>query len=178
MHPGFGIGAEEPRDVALNVRGSDAAAVFGQKAIAFGEDGCERPACVGPLVDDLFEDTRVGMLRDETCAEHFKTFASDLFDDGSIVHKPPATEGHEVIEFSREDAEFVLIFAAENADEKTVGRKITAKIFEGAQIGAADGVAGETDSRIDLFTDADHEGERQAQFAAGGENGVAEQQAI
>src|SRR5882724_3569124 len=61
-----------------------------------------------------------------------------------------------------------------NFREKTVGRKIAAKIFEGAEIGSADGVACETDSRIDLLANADHQGERQTQFAASGKHGVAQ----
>lgn len=178
IHPGFGIGAEEAGDVALDVAASDGAAIFGQEAIIFREDGRESSARVGPFVDDLLEDAGVGMLRDEAGAEHFDALARDFFNDRGVVHEPPAAEGHEVVEFSGEDAEFVLIFAAENASEKTVRGKITAEIFESDKVSAADGVARKSDAGVHLFADADHERERKFQFVAGRKDSVAEQEAV
>ncbi len=129
-NPGFGVGAEQARDVALNVGASDGAAVFGKQAIAFGEDGREGAAGVGPFVDDLLENAGIGMLRNKTGAEHFDSFARDLLDDGGIVHEPPATEREQVVKLARVNAELMLIFAAEDADKKTIVWKIAAKIFE------------------------------------------------
>jgi hypothetical protein len=52
------------------------------------------------------------MLRNEAGAQHFDALAGNLFDDGRIIHEPPAAEGHEVAELSRINAQLVLIFAA------------------------------------------------------------------
>jgi len=107
----------------------------------FRENGREGPARIAPFVDDLFKNAGVGVLRDETCPEHFDAFARDLFDDRWIVHEPPAAERHQVAEFSRQNTEFMLILAAEHAYKKTIRGKIAAKTFKAAQIRSADRVA-------------------------------------
>lgn len=124
-----------------------------------GKNRSHGAARVQPFVNDLFENAGIRMLGDKTETEHFDALAGNFFDDRGIVQEPPAAEGHKVVEFAGVDAELVLIFAAEHADEKTVGRKIAAKILERAQIRAADGIAGKAQTRIHLFADSDHERE-------------------
>jgi len=97
------------------------------------------------------------MLRYKTCSKHFDALARNFLDDGRIVHESPATERHQVVELSRQDAEFMLVLAAQHTDEKAIGRKIAAKIFETAQICPADGIAAQTQSRINLFANTNHE---------------------
>ena len=174
----MGVGAEEAGDIALNIAAGDRAAIFGQEAIVVRENGRESAARVRPFVDDLLEDAGVGMLGNEAGAQHFDAFAGDFFNDGRVVHEPPAAKGHEVVEFSSEDAKLVLIFAAENANEKTIRGKFAAKSFESDEIRAANGVSRETDAGIDLFAYANHERKWKIEFATGGENGVAQQKAI
>ena len=171
IHPSFGVGTKEARNVPLNIGARDAAAVFGQKAIVLRENRRECSARIAPFVDDLLENAGVGMLRDETRPEHFDSLTSDLFDDRWIVHEPPAAERHEVAEFSSQDAKLMLIFAAENTDEKTVGRKIATEIFQAAQVRPANAVAAKAKPWIDLFADTNHQRKRQAQFATGRQDG-------
>ncbi len=83
---------------------------------------------VAPLVDQLFKDARVGVLRDEAQAEHFQPLACDFLHDGGVVEEPPAAEEHQVGEFAGQDAEFMLVFATEDADEKTVVRMVAADV--------------------------------------------------
>ena len=99
----------------MNVLASDFGAVGEQQLIGVCEDGSKRAARVVPFVDDLLEDARVRMLRDEAGSEQFDALASDFFDDRRIVEEPPAAERHQLIEFAGVDGEFVLIFAAEDA---------------------------------------------------------------
>src|SRR5215470_7478445 len=117
------------------------------------------------------------MLRNEAGAQHLNALARNFLDDGSVVHEPPAPEGKQVAELSRKYAEFVLIFAAQHADQKTVGGEITAEVLDGPHVGAADSVSGEADARIDLFADADHQGERERGFPASGKNRLLENSA-
>jgi hypothetical protein len=93
----------------------DFCAVSVKQLIGVRKDRSEGAAGVLPLVDDLFQDARVGMLRNKAGSQEFDTLSGDFFDDGGIVQEPPAAERHEVIEFARVDGEFVLIFAAEDA---------------------------------------------------------------
>src|SRR5262249_33585510 len=137
-------------------------------------DGPDDPPRVGPFVDDLLQNARVGMLRNEAGAQHLNALARNFLDDGSVVHEPPAPEGQQVAELSRKYAEFVLIFAAQHADEKTVGGKITAEVLDGPHVRASDSVSGKADARIDLFANTDHQGKRKRGFPAGGKNGLLE----
>ncbi len=92
-----------------------------------------------------------------------------------VVQKPPAAERQQVSKFSRDDAEFVLILAAQHADQETIVRKLKGDILNRAHIGAADSVAGKAQCRIDLAANADHQRHRQMEFPACGKNRFAEE---
>src|SRR5437660_4202590 len=57
--------------------------------------GDDLPAVI-PLVNDLIENSRIGMLRDEARAQQFHSHTRDLFDQQRIVHEPPAAKKHHV----------------------------------------------------------------------------------
>ena len=80
-----------------------------------GENWSQSSTRVSPLVDNLFEHSGVGMLRDEAGPQQFDPLSRNLFDHGRVVEEPPATKRHEIVEFSRVDTEFVLILPAEHA---------------------------------------------------------------
>src|SRR5712692_4214690 len=89
-----------------------------------------------PLVDQLFEYTRIGMLRDETRSQEFKAFARDLRNDGRVVEKPPTAKGHQVIELARGHTQFMLIFARQNSRQETHVRILCAQALQGADVRA------------------------------------------
>ena len=64
-----------------------------------------------PFINQLLQDARVGMLRDEACAQHFQALGGDLGDDRRIVEKPPAAERYQIAKLSRSDTKLVLVFA-------------------------------------------------------------------
>src|ERR1700683_4387865 len=103
-----------------------------------------------------------GMLRDEARPQQFQPLASNLFHGGRVIEEPPAAEGHEIVELSRIDAEFMLILTAENAHQKTIVRITAAQIFERSKVCSAHTVAGQSKPGIDLTAHANHQ--RQAQF--------------
>ena len=83
-----------------------------QQPIRIAEDARKNGTGVLPFINHLLQNTGVGMLRDKTGAEHFKTLPRDFFHNRGIVEEPPASEGHQVIEFSRIDAKFMLVLTA------------------------------------------------------------------
>src|SRR5688572_8176493 len=96
-----------------------------------------------PLVDDLVEHARVGMLRGETQAEQLQTHPGDFLDQERDVGEPPAAENVQVAKFSREDAKLVLVFPGENRAEEFVLRIGGAKVLKSGQVAQADAIAGE-----------------------------------
>src|SRR6266404_9805010 len=106
------------------------------------------------------------MLRNKTCSQHLDSLASDFLHDRGIVHKPPATEWHQVAELPRVNTKFVLVLPAKHTYQKTVGGKLAAQVLQRPQIRSAQGVSRQTQRRIDLLAHANHERERQIQFAA------------
>ena len=139
--PPLKIRAEKAVDVALDVLSAYLAAVPAHPSIGPRKNGGKSGARIPPLIDDLFEDARVGMLGDEAGSEQLDAFASDLFDDGWIVQEPPAPEGHQVIELSRIHAQLVLILAAQHADQEAVVRVTGTKVLQGTQVGLAGAIA-------------------------------------
>ena len=160
----------------MDVFAGDGAAIFGQGLVGIGEDRGHGAAGVAPLVNDLFEDAGVGVLGDEGGAQHFYAFPGDLFDDGRVIEEPPAAEGHELCELAGVDAEFVLVFAAEQTDEEPVIREFEAESFDGAEIGFAYAIAREFEGRVNEIADADHDRQGDVEFAAGGEDGFAQEE--
>src|SRR6185437_7378391 len=106
------------------------------------------------------------MLRDKAGSQHFNPFARDLFDNRRIIQKPPASEWQQVREFPGIDAEFVLILAAQNADQKAILREFGAEMLQCAEIRFSRGVARQPYGRVDLITGANHQRERNVEFAA------------
>src|SRR5262249_19172462 len=106
---------------------------------------------------------------------HLEPFTGDFFNDGRVVEEPPATEGKQIAELSRVDAQLVLVFATQDSDEETVVRKLRAKVFQTAQIRAAAAVPAGSQSRIDLASDADHERQGDVEVAAHRDDGFAQQ---
>src|ERR1700746_812680 len=105
------------------------------------------------------------MLRDKAGAEQFDALASDLFYDRRVVQKPPTPEGHQIIELASIDTQFVLILAAQYADQESVVGKIAAQILQGPQIRASYCVACQAKARIYLLAHSNHQGKRNVQFA-------------
>lgn len=169
------IGPEETVDVAANVVTSDTAAIFTQVLVAGGEDGREGAAGVAPFIDDLFEDSGVGVLRDEAGAEHFEALARHFLNDGRVVEEPPAAEREQIGEFTGVDAEFVLVFAAEEADEEAVLGEVEADALDGTEVRFADAVTGEFEIGVDEVADSDHERHGDTAGQADGEHGFAQE---
>src|SRR5512144_1986580 len=130
---------------------------------------------VSPFVNNLFQNARVGMLRNKACAQHFQPFPRHLFHNRWIVQEPPAAEGKQVSKFPGDNAEFVLILPAQQADQETIFRKLESDILNGTQIGASDAVAGKTQCRIDEAANSDHQRHWQVEFTARGQDGFAEE---
>ena len=168
----FEVPAEQPSYITFYVFARDRAAIVAQQLIGVGEDWPHRAPRVAPFIDHLFEHAGVGVLRDETGAQHFEAFPGHLFDDGGIVEEPPAAEGHKVGEFAGVDAELVLVLPAQDADEETVLGERNAKALNGAEVGFAYSVAGEFQGRVYQIADADHRRERDVALAANGQDGV------
>ena len=80
------------------------------------------------------------MLQRDAEADQFQAHACHFIDDFRHVGEPPATEDVQVAEFSREDAEFVLVFAGENGGEEFVFRILRAKILNRKEMAEADGI--------------------------------------
>src|SRR3954466_2692041 len=106
------------------------------------------------------------MLRDKTYPQHFDPLSRDLLHNRRIIQEPPATEGHEIVEFSRVYAEFVLVLAAEHAYQKPILWKIAAQAFERSQVRAAHCVSRPPDSRVPLPPYPNHQRQRQIKLAA------------
>ena len=104
----------------LNIVAPDAAPVFGEQPIRIGEDAGQNGAGILPFINQLLQNAGVRMLRDKGGSQHFKALLSDLFHNRRIIEKPPASEGHQVTEFSRTDAKFMLVFAAENTYQESI----------------------------------------------------------
>src|SRR5262245_18919444 len=74
--------AEEVAHVALDLGGGRFPAGLQQLAVLFGEHtGDDRPGMV-PLVDELFEDAGVGVLRRHAESEQIEAHPGHLFNDG------------------------------------------------------------------------------------------------
>src|SRR5438876_5939005 len=99
------------------------------------------------------------MLRNKTCSQHLDTLASDFLHDRGIVHKPPATEWHQVAELPRVNTKFVLILPAEHTHQKTIGGILAAQILQCSQVRSNHGISSQTQSRIDPLPHANHERE-------------------
>jgi len=65
----------------------------------------------------------------------------------------------------------VLIFVAEHAHQESIAGEVAAECFERAKIGAARSVARQSQRWVHLAPHADHERERDVEFAAGGQDG-------
>ena len=169
------IGAEQAVDVAADVVTGDATAIFAEILVAGGEDGREGAAGVAPFIDDLFEDAGVGVLRDEAGTEHFEAFAGHFFHDGRVVEEPPATEREQVGELAGVDAEFMLVFAAEEANEEAVFGEVEADSLDRAEVRFADAVTGEFEVGVDEVADADHERHGDTAGQADGEDRFAQE---
>src|SRR6266850_4229220 len=87
-----------------------------------------------PLVDQLFEYTRIGMLRDKTRSQEFQAFARDLRNDGRVVEKPPTAKWHQVIELPRGHTQFMLVFARQNSREETHVMILSANSLQGSHV--------------------------------------------
>ena len=64
------------------------------------------------------------MLGNEAGSQQFYAFARDLFNHGGIIQEPPASKGHQIAEFPCVHATFVLVLAAQHADQKAILGKV------------------------------------------------------
>ena len=108
---GLKIAAEQGGCIPLNVLQTDFSSRPGRPAIHLRHDAGNDLATVIPFIDQLVQNTGIGMLRHECPAEQLKPHLGDFSDQAGIVEKPPATERHQIAELPRHDAEFMLIFA-------------------------------------------------------------------
>jgi len=154
MNPVFKIAAEQSMDIALHVFNPDGPAIGNQQFVGLSQNRTDGAAGVAPFVDDLFKHAGIGMLWNEARPQHFKALTRDLLDNRRIVQKPPAAEGQEVSELACNHTEFVLILAAQHADQESVVGKLQSDILNGVHIGAADTVARKTQCGIDLAANA------------------------
>src|SRR6266568_4590312 len=132
-------------------------------------DWWARPAVI-PLVNDLIENSCIGMLGNEAGAQQLHAHAGDLFDQNGIIHEPPAAEKHQVAVLAGGDGQFVLIFAREHGDQKFVLKILREDAIDAGDVGLANRVAGESKPRIHLPLHADHHRKRKISLAADGEN--------
>src|ERR1051325_7320270 len=123
------LAAKEAAHVAFDFGARDLPTCCGEVFVFFSEDFPDRRARVVPLVNDLIEHARVGVLWRHAEADEFQAHASHFVDHLWNVREPPAAEDVEVAEFSRENAEFMLIFARENRYQEFVFRISGAKIL-------------------------------------------------
>src|SRR5882672_2495299 len=72
-----------------------------------------------PLVDELFQYSRVRMLWYEARAEHLYSLACNLLYQRRVVEKPPAAERHQVAELSGGDTKLVLVRPRQEGRQKT-----------------------------------------------------------
>lgn len=140
-------------------------------AVFVCKDLGKNAAAVVPFVNQLIEDSGIGMLGNEAGSEQFDAHALDLLDEAGIVEEPPAAEDHQVAEFPGGDAKFVLVFAGEHGDEEFVFGELAAEVDDGEDIGLAGHVSGITERGIHAHARADHHGEGQSAFGADGEDG-------
>src|ERR1700760_4975109 len=108
------------------------------------------------------------MLRDKAVAQHLDALPSHFFNDGRIIQEPPAAKGQKVAELASVNAEFMLVFAAKNADQEAVVGELNTKVLNGPQIRLPYPVACQFNGRIHLVTDADHHRKRYVSLAPGG----------
>src|SRR3954454_9468517 len=158
IDPALKVCSEQAGDIAMDVRPGNCSTIFGEQAVCVGENGRHRTTGILPFIDDLLEDPGVRVLRDKTHAEHFDALTSNFLNDGRLIQKPPGSERKKVAEFSRVNTEFMLIFAAKNADEKPVLRKLHTEMLNCSQVGLAHPVSGEFDSGVYLVANPDHDG--------------------
>src|SRR6185436_20152348 len=98
------VSAEKARDILLDVFPRDTAPIRDEQFIGIGQNASDRSTAASPLVDHLLQDARIGVLGNETHAEHLEPHACDLFDQRRIVQEPPASERQQARKLSRVDA--------------------------------------------------------------------------
>src|SRR5262245_39685861 len=76
-------------------------------------------ARVFPFVNQLFEHTRVRVLRNKTLAQQLESFARNLRHDRRIVQKPPTTKRHQVVELPRRHTQLMLVLARKKRHEES-----------------------------------------------------------
>src|ERR1044072_1293967 len=105
------IPGEHPRNVACDLVRRNSASTRQQSLVRISERVGDLFARVFPLVDQLLEHARIGVLRDETRAQQLQSLASDLRDDRRVIQKPPATKRHQIVKISRRHTQLVLVLA-------------------------------------------------------------------
>src|SRR5437016_3857914 len=98
LRPPFEIAAEQPGHIALDFGLRNLPAILYEPLVGGSENRRHCPARIAPLIDQLLENARVRMLRDKTGAQHFQTFARNLFDDRWVVQEPPAAKRKQIAE--------------------------------------------------------------------------------
>src|SRR5579883_1445365 len=173
-HAALEIAAKEPRDVALDFVPGGSAAIVEEPLVKIGEDAAQNEARAAPFVNHLFENARIGMLRNEAHAQHFDALPRYLLNDRWIIEEPPAAEGHQVAELASVDAQLMLILAAKDADEEAVLGKIAAEAFDRDHVGFPHGITGKPNAGIHLAAHAYHQGQGQTKFSAGRKHRIAQ----
>jgi len=102
-----------------------------------------------PLVNDLFQDPGVGMLRGEAQAEQFQAHAGDLLDQARVVQEPPAAKEMEIAEFAGQHTQLVLVLPGQNRDRELVVRKGGAQVLQSLQFAPPHSIAGQLQPGID-----------------------------
>ena len=105
----------------------------------------------------MLQYSRIGVLGYERSAQQFQTFFRYFLDDGRLIHEPPAAKGHQVAEFSRVDAQLMLIFAAQDTDQEAIVGELHAEAFKSTQVGFTGRITREPNRGIHLVTRPDHQ---------------------
>src|SRR5579884_64441 len=169
--------SEEPVNPAPDLISAHRAPVLSQKPVGVRQDRSHGAARISPFINHLLEHARIRMLWNEAEPDHLDAFAGHLLYYGRLVEKPPTTERQQVAEFPRINAELMLVFAAQYADQKAVLRKLNANVFHCAKIGLADRIAGKPYRRVHLVAHPDHQRQRNVELATRGNNRLFQQAA-
>src|SRR5260370_11622572 len=120
-----------------------------------------------PLVNQLFEHTRVRMLRDKTRSQEFNALARDLSNDWRVVEKPPTAKRHQVTELARGYTKFMLIFARQDSRQETDVRILRAHALKGTDVRPTHTVTCGPESWIHAAADTNHHGQSEGVLSRG-----------
>ena len=96
-----------------------------------------------PLIDQLIEHARIGMLGRDAQADQLHAHAGDFLHQTGNIVEPPAAEHVEIPELSGQHAQLGLVLPRQGRDEKPIFPKSRAEMLDGAELAQADAVPGQ-----------------------------------